>query len=553
MYPGGTIVPIVNACLEQNIIVERFASEQGAGYAALAYARLTGRPQIFMVTSGPGVTNAISPLADAFYDSLPLILISGQIGTKDLASRPSVRQRGFQEVPTVAITAPISKHSVCLDSVDKVFEELPNAFALSASGRMGPVVLDFPMDIQRTDLSLEFDLPIAINKIKTKISLDSNDLDQLEAIAKVATQATRPVILLGHGAIFSGAYNEYRLLAEKLDAVVTTSFLGLGAFNTTDRRSMGYIGHTGHFVANTAVAEADFLLVLGSRLDVRQTGTLTDQFVPKGKIVWVDIDETELNNPRVSVDWAIKSDVSEFCAALLPKIKERKTPADQNWFEKLHVLKSKSVEDQPKKASNFCQPKTILSKFSSLIEGKDIVVTTGVGCHQHWAARHLPFAPTGPRLLTSGGHGTMGFDLPSAIGAAIAEPNKRVLCIVGDGSLLMNIQELMSVAERNLNIKILVLNNNRLGIVSQFQLITWGDDPASGNFCAPDFQKIALGFGIPSYALKQADGDENIISDFWNQDGPGLLNVSIDPESNIVPMLLAGQKMNEMWTGNQHE
>lgn len=549
MYPGGTIAPLVNACLAEGIEVERFASEQGAGYAALAQARLTHRPQVLMVTSGPGLTNAISPLADAYYDSLPLILIAGQVGTKDLSARAAVRQRGFQEVPAVALTSPIAKHAVCLDSVQKVFDEIPAAFACASDGRMGPVMLDFPMDIQRTPLAAYPELLAKTNIDPVVPSADTVAPAPLAELARALSEAKRPVILLGQGAHFAGAFQTYRALADKADTLVVTSFLGLGSFDTLDPRCMGYIGHTGHASANTTVHEADLLLVLGSRLDVRQTGTVTDKFVPQGKIAWVDIDRSELENPRVEVDWKFHCDLKVFCDALLAALPDRRLAVDKNWMQQMAANQAQSVEDQDRSASSALQPKSVFAEFAPLLSRRNVMVSTGVGCHQHWAARHLPFAPTGPKLLTSGGHGTMGFDLPSAIGAAMADPEAKVLCVVGDGSLLMNIQELMSLAERQLNVKILVMNNHRLGIVSQFQLITWGNDPASGRFQSPDFSKIAEGFGLRAGSARNIEELRTLLPAFWNDDGPALLNLQIDPEADVVPMLLAGQTMDSMWNG----
>jgi acetolactate synthase-1/2/3 large subunit len=297
------------------------------------------------------------------------------------------------------------------------------------------------------------------------------------------------------------------------------------------------------------VNEADLLLVVGSRLDVRQTGTLTDKFVPNGKVAWVDIDYTELDNPRVEIDWKFHCDLQGFCNALVAALPERQVDADESWKMQMRVRKAQSVEDSQLTESTALLPKAVLTELASHLSHQNVIVSTGVGCHQHWAARHLPFAPSGPRLLTSGGHGTMGFDLPSAIGAAMALPDAKVLCVVGDGSLLMNIQELMSLAERQLNVKILVMNNHRLGIVSQFQLITWGNDPASGRFSSPDFSRIAEGFGIRAWSVNNITQLREVMPLFWEGNGPTLMNVQIDPEADVVPMLLAGQTMDMMWNG----
>lgn len=549
LYPGGTIAPLINACLKVGIKVECFKNEQGAAYAALAYGRMTGRPQVVMVTSGPGVTNAITPLADGYYDSTPLVLVTGQIGTPDLSSRTAVRQRGFQETPTVAITRPISKRSSCMLSVEDVFREVPNAFDLAVAERRGPVVIDFPMDMQRREIA-EAELPsvqVSASVAETKKSLNVVAVDE---ICAAAASAYRPVVLLGQGALSDGLFEEYKHLVASLDALVVTSFLGVGAFDTEDGRALGYVGHTGHLAANRAVHECDFLLVLGSRLDVRQTGTMVNRFVPNGRVAWVVADPDELANPRVAVSWKLETSVEQFCRAFHHRYPGKRVKIDPQWLTEMMALKDARTEDRPHEQSQYLQPRPVLETMGRIIGDSAVTVVTGVGCHQHWTARHLSFRP-GRRLLTSGGHGAMGYDLPSAIGAAIARPDRRVLCVVGDGSLLMNIQELAALKERNLDVKLLVMNNSRLGIVSQFQLITWGSDPTTGDFVGPDFAAIAKAFGIAAKRLEHTRDTEHALSWLWHEEGPALLDARIDPGADVVPMLLAGQTMGEMWMGSK--
>lgn len=550
VYPGGTIIPLINACLKANISVECFKSEQGAGYAALAYARLTGRVQVVMVTSGPGATNAITPLADAYYDSTPLVLITGQIGTGDLTIRENVRQRGFQETPTVAITDPISKHSVCLLSAEDVYRELPDAFRIATTGRKGPCVIDFPMNIQREKTDNPEVSPISLSD-RAEGRRSQPDVTMLSDISQVAVNSRRPVLLLGHGALTARAYEKYTEIASRLDALVVTNFLGVGSFDSNDQRWLGYIGHTGHLVANRAVFECDFLLVLGSRLDIRQTGTEVDRFVPNGTVAWIDIDANELLDGRVDVTWKMEANLIDFCDAFIDQIGFKETDSDKDWQDKMLAIKSQQLDDIPLEGSVYLQPRPIMNKLASLMKDQETVVVTGVGCHQHWTARHLPFKPDTHLHLTSGGHGTMGYDLPSAIGAAMVYPEKPILCVVGDGSLLMNIQELASLQERQLNVKILVLNNSRLGLVSQFQLITWGNDPITGDFQSPDFKAIAHGFGIASDHLHHKEDITEKLTWFWQHPGPVLLDVAIDPAADVTPLLLAGQHMGEMWMGRE--
>ncbi|WAR45406.1 thiamine pyrophosphate-binding protein [Methylomonas rapida] len=548
LYPGGTIVPLINACLKIGIQVECFKSEQGAGYAALAYGRLTGKPQVVMVTSGPGVTNVLSCLADAYYDSTPFILITGQIGTNDLKVRKSVRQRGFQETPTVDLTSPISKKASCMMSPEDVFRDVPDAFRLAMAGRKGPVVIDFPMDMQRLELHAD-DFSKLVGRHRQDDKSATVKPEIFADIVDAASKARRPVLLLGQGALQAAAYDRYIELANRLSALVVTSFLGIGSFDTSDAKHLGYIGHTGHLVANKAVSECDFLLVLGSRLDVRQTGTVIDKFVPNGRVAWVNSDSTELANARVDVEWKIEMDVSAFCEKLIANYRERAGDIDNEWHESLLSLKRERKDDPPLKGTTYMQPRPVLDALQRVMGDLPVTVVTGVGCHQHWAARHLSFRPNACRLLTSGGHGTMGYDLPSAIGAAMAQPDRPILCVVGDGSLLMNIQELASLKERELNVKILVMNNSRLGLVSQFQQITWNADPTTGDFKAPNFPAIARGFGLTADRVEVAEELEEKIKQFWNQPGPTLLEVRIDSDADVVPMLLGGQHMGEMWMG----
>jgi len=545
VYPGGTIAPLVNSFIEQDISIEVFKSEQGAGYAALAYARITGQTQVVMVTSGPGVTNVMSPLADAYYDSTPLLLITGQIGTADLTTRNDVRQRGFQETPTVDIVKPISKYATCLLLTESVYTNIPKAFNLTMTGRKGPSVIDFPMDIQRSEINKIIDVPDVTYDYASELQVDHKAIQE---IVQAGEKAKKPLILLGQGALTCREFEMYERIADKLNALVVTSFLGIGSFDTDNIKCMGYIGHTGNQVANYAVNECDFLLVLGARLDIRQTGTVVDKFAPNADIAWVDFDITELQNPRVNVKWKMHLDITQFCHNFIDAFSGNDV-YDATWQEKLLDLKLQRIEDKPDSNSSYIQPRPLLDQISSFMKNDATVVVTGVGCHQHWAARHLPYDPTIHAHMTSGGHGTMGYDLPSSIGVAMACPEKTVLCIVGDGSLLMNIQELASLCDRQLNVKILVMNNSRLGIVSQFQLITWGDDPTTGDFVSPNFSAIAQGFGISSARVNSMDNLNKQVDWFWKKAGPVLLEVMIDPDSDVTPMLLAGQNMGEMWKG----
>lgn len=412
------------------------------------------------------------------------------------------------------------------------------------------------MDVQRREISPPIDrLELVRPPEPCPSRIDEiSDSSILKDIAECCSNSVRTVLLLGQGAIKSGGLEVFYLLAEKLDALVVTSFMGVGAFSCSNPRSLGYIGHTGHLAANRAVFESELVLVLGSRLDVRQTGTLTNQFAPNASVVWVDIDSMELSNPRVKVRWSIQADSALFSRQLLQHFDQPLRNRDSRWVADLRKLANERTEDRPNPDSLAIAPRDIMDALAAKFnqdKGRTIRVVTGVGCHQHWTARHLPFEPQRVTLLTSGGHGAMGYDLPSAVGAAMAKPSGRVLCVVGDGSALMNIQELGAIRDRNLDIKVLVMNNNRLGIVSQFQLITWGDDPTTGFFSTPDFCAIAEAFGIPARRLSSKQEVPELIDWLWGQEGPALVEAHIDPHADVTPMLLAGKTMNDMWMGRQ--
>lgn len=551
VYPGGTIAPLVNACVAQGVAIEVMKSEQGAGFAAIGYAQASGQISVVFVTSGPGVTNVITPLADAYYDSTPVLFVTGQVGRGDLGTRPNVRQRGFQEVPTVEICRPISKVAVQPLSEETVVPGVRAALLSLTSGRPGPAVLDFPMDLQQARLPHAATTPVVVSPSNQSESIDAN---QISEVARVFAAARRPVILLGHGAKTDCDAQDLQVLSERFGACVVASLRGVGTLATTHPRYFGYIGHTGNYAANRVVHESDLLLVLGSRLDLRQTGTEVAQFAPHARVIWVDIDKQELAEPRVAVWKSITCRASVFVRELLSASEGLNCEGtDDKWIAEMRDLRDARLDDVPSSASSAgVEPRNLIDCLGqSLPQNQDVVVTTGVGLHQQWAARHLDFGPGAALLLTSAGHGTMGFDLPAAAGAAIAKPEATVVCLVGDGSLLMNIQELAAVAERSLNVKVVVFNNGRLGIVSQFQNLRWGNDPTTGGFKSPDFSAVANAFGIQSVRVEEDAAVRGALRECFSQRGPFLLDVAIPTSADVVPMMLAGQAMNEMWMGEK--
>ena len=539
VFPGGTIAPILDVALQQGLQIVCTRNEQGAGYAALASARLMGRPQVVMVTSGPGVTNVVTPVADAYFDSVPLVVLTGQVGTGDMRGQRPVRQRGFQEVDTVALMRPISKAQFLATSPSELPEIMERAFHLAAEGRRGPVVVDLPMNTQRGELT---NLPIV------PVSSDGArkpDLQVIDQIAQWISAAKRPVILAGQGVLHSGAHQELRSLAEKCRIPVSQSLLGLGGFPTDSALALGFHGHTGNQYAGKAIHGADLLLVLGSRLDVRQTGTCVDDFVPNGRVVRIDIDTAEIENSRVRSDLTLQGDVREVLAALNERMNELPRPDCGEWLAEIQKWRAQFPLNYDEGGK--LKPQYVIQTVDSLTRGQPVICVSGVGSHQQWVARHFNFDYPSRPWLTSGGHGAMGFDLPVAIGAQITFPERPVICFVGDGSLQMNIQELAAVVEYKLPIKIVVLNNHRLGIVSQFQKLNWKSDPTCGHKWNPDFAAIARAYGIAAATVREAGEVRPAAEQGLAHEGPYLIDCIVDEDEDVVPMLLAGQKMDGMW------
>ena len=541
-FPGGTLAPLFDASKKRGVEILCACHEQGAGYAALAVARLTNTPQVVMVTSGPGVTNVMTVVADAYFDSTPLIVFTGQVGTGDLTSDRNVRQRGFQQVDTISLMASICKQVYLPMSPDELPQVLADAFLTATNGRPGPVVIDIPMDVQRSTIHKN---EIISEQAKTDVKNKIDNSSISEAVALIR-KAKQPVILAGQGVLISRAEEELRQLAYLIGAPVVTSLLGIGSVPTGNEASLGFIGHTGNQCAGLAVHESDLLIVAGARLDVRQTGTVVHDFLPNGKMIRIDVDENELAFPRLSSEVNICADAKRAIKQILKDLKNGDLPDSKAWQEKINAYKQKhglrynTIEEGLK-------PQAIIETLSHLTQGKNAIVVTGVGSHQQWAARHFDFDFPRRILLTSGGHGAMGYDLPSAIGAQIARPKDMVLCIVGDGSLQINIQELQTAINYKLPIKIIVLDNKRLAMVSQFQLLNWGDDPTTGNKKNPNFASVAEAYRLKSVTITNNSEMEKKILTALNHKGPALIHCRVDNREDIIPILLADQPIDKMW------
>ena len=541
VYPGGTIAPLLDEAKRAGLAIFCARHEQGAGYAALAAARLCQQPQVVMVTSGPGVTNVITCIADAYYDSTPLVLIAGQVGSGDLSAGRPIRQRGFQEVDTPALLKTITKAQFQPTAPEQLAQVMADAFTIASQGRPGPVVIDLPMDLQRNELPVPT-VVIPIKKIPQTLEGDLSSLCQQIAAAR------RPLIIAGQGVLLSGATSALRSLSA-LGIPVSHSLLGLGALPGDAELSLGFHGHTGHPCAGVAIQQADLLLVIGSRLDLRQTGNQFDRFAEKARIVRIDLDRDEVAESRIRHDQWINGDVKQLLDALLPMLEKVTLPDWQPWLKQVAEWKQQHLL-KPMQNSGLL-PQQVVEVADQISAGKTVICTTGVGSHQHWVARHFTFDVPQRRLLTSGGHGAMGYDLPSAIGAQLAHPDALVLCLVGDGSFQMNIQELAAIREYQLPIKIIVLDNHRLGLVSQFQQFNWQDDPTTGEKWNPDFAVIAQGYGIESHTISDTSQLKTVLTQALNSPRAALVHCQVAIEEDITPMLLAGQTLDQMWSAHE--
>jgi len=541
IFPGGTIAPILDR-IEKHSRIEIVCprTEQGAGYAALGYARMTGETAVFMVTSGPGVTNAVTPIADAYYDNIPVVVITGQVGTSDMRGDLPVKQRGFQEVDTVDLMKPITKAAFLVKDIRELPDVMEQAFFLAGSGRRGPVVVDLPMNIQRGPVPAETGRPAKRTEVLPFVAAD-----KIETLARWISEAERPVILAGGGVIAAGAVQELRTLADACRIPVTMSMPGIGAYPSDSALSLGLCGYAGSQYANMTMYKSDLLIGIGTTFHLRQTGSLPDKTVEKGRIARIDLDINELNHSRVPLDLQINADAKAALAALERALQRLPSPKTEAWLDRIGDWKAQYPLLMGK-PSGLPKPQEIIEAVNLAARDGKIIVTTGVGQHQCWVPRHFDFAAPDRVLLTSSGHGTMGFDLPAAIGAKIAEPNATVICFVGDGSLQMNIQELATIVERNLDIKIVVLDNHALSIVAQFQRQNWKSHPSTGDKYNPDFAAIAEAYGIAGVSIASREGMTEKLRGAVRRRGPVLIHCHVDPQEDLLPMLLGGHTLDDM-------
>ena len=540
-YIGGAIAHIyhsIDKYKEMEII--NCIHEQGAGFAAEGYARITGKSGVAFATSGPGATNLITPIGSCYFDSVPTMFITGQVNTYEYKYDKPVRQIGFQETDIVSIIKPIVKYAVMVDKVEDIRYELEKAYCLSQEGRKGPVLVDIPMNIQRTEVDISSLKSFFDSNEYFELENNKKEKNNVDEVINLLKESKRPIVLIGGGVRLSNANVELLNYVEKYSIPVVYSLMGKDAISEDYKYNLGLIGSYGNRYGNLALANSDLILVLGSRLDTRQTGTSLDTFAREAKIIQVDVDKNELGS-KIKVDVEINSDVKDFIATL----NKYEINIDiTEWLKKLKEYKNK-FSSTVGFDNNLKIPNYVVSIISKYLQDEDICVD--VGQHQMWTAQSLNIKAT-QRVLFSGGMGAMGFALPASIGACIGS-NKRTVVIAGDGGIQMNIQELEVINRRKLPIKIFVLNNKNLGMVRQFQELYF-DKKYLGtidDYSVPNFVDITKAYGIKARKIDNISKLEIELKDIFSSNEPELINIELPVEMTTVePKLIVNKPIEDM-------
>ena len=550
-YPGGAVLPIYDELKNhkkiEHILVRH---EQGAGHAAEGYARSTGKPGVLLVTSGPGATNAVTALTDAYMDSVPLVCITGQVPTHLIGTD------AFQECDTTGITRPCTKHNWLVKDVNKLSTIMHKAFEVATSGRPGPVLVDIPKDIQ-------FAKGKYIEPKKTKykrLEQKQNGKDQdINSMIELIKKSSRPIFYTGGGVINSGpkATNLLRELVSLTGFPITSTLQGLGAYPGNDQQFLGMLGMHGTYEANNAMHDCDLMINIGARFDDRITGKI-DEFSPNSKKIHIDIDPSSINK-NVSVDLAIVGDVKYVLEKLVLAIKKQEPDfANSNkqnistWWSQIETWRKKNSLGF-KNSNEVIKPQFAVQRLYELTKAQDVFITTEVGQHQMWAAQHYKFNRPN-RWMTSGGLGTMGYGLPSAIGVQVANPDKLVIDIAGEASVLMTMQEMSTAVQYNLPIKIFILNNQWMGMVRQWQeLLHEKNYSESYTAALPDFVKLAEAYGCVGIRANKPQELDGKIAEMLSVNKPVIFDCVVDKAENCYPMIPSGKAHNQMLLGEQDE
>ncbi len=523
-YPGGTVLPLYDTLPQypqlRHILVRH---EQCAAHAADSYARATGKAGVCLATSGPGATNLVTGIANACLDSSPIVAITGQVAT------PFIGKDAFQEIDITGITLPITKHNHLVLDVGELARVVKEAFYIAQAGKPGPVLIDIPRDVFQQEA--EFVYPEKVDLPGYKPTLFGHPA-QIKRAAEMTNGAVRPIIIAGRGVIISQAFAELRELAEKAQIPVITTLLGIGCFPETHVLSFGMLGMHGMAYANKAVDNADVIIAIGMRFDDRATG-IVSAFAPRASVIHIDIDPAEIGK-NVRVDVPIVGDVKNILEALNKQI----VPRDHiDWFNQLDMWRQEHPAIEIRDSEGLL-PQYVIRQIYEITQG-DAIIVTGVGQNQMWAAQFFFYdKPNG--LISSGGLGTMGFELPGAVGAKVGRPDETVWCIAGDGGFQMTIQELATIAQENIDVKIAIINNGYLGMVRQWQELFYKRRYVHTQLSGPDFVKIAEAYGLLALRVKDKREVTSAIEKAMEHQGPFLIDFVVEPEENVFPIVPPG-------------
>jgi acetolactate synthase-1/2/3 large subunit len=527
-YPGGAILPVYDALNKTTIKHVLVRHEQGAAHAADGYARVTGKVGVCLATSGPGATNLVTGIANAYMDSVPMVVITGQVSTG------MVGTDAFQEVDITGITLPITKHNFLVKDPNQLPVIIKKAFHLASTGRPGPVLIDLPKDVAMEKIKFKYPKTVVLPGYKPTYKGHPSMVQQA---ARIIMESERPVIYAGGGIRIANAAPELLQLAETINAPVTHTLMGLGCLPGDHPLFLGMLGLHGTRYANQAVTESDCLIAVGARFDDRVVSRISG-FAPTAKIIHIDIDPAEIGK-NVQIRLPIVGDVKNVLGALLPQLGKKE---NSQWLARIRQLK----EEFPLRydLNGGLKPQFVVEKLNQHKDDTAIVVTD-VGQHQMWAAQYMSFKE--PRcFLASGGLGAMGFCLPAAVGAKLGAPDRTVILIVGDGGFQMTMQELGTIAEQKLPLKIFILNNQRLGMVRQLQEFYCQNRYIAVDFqFNPDFAALGRLYGMEGYTVETARQLEELLPEILTSPGPVLVNCIVDPEENVLPMVLDGTNINE--------
>ncbi|MBC8268580.1 MAG: acetolactate synthase 3 large subunit [Rhodospirillaceae bacterium] len=548
-YPGGAVLPIYDEFFKQNKIRHILVRQEGgAVHAAEGYARSTGKVGVVLVTSGPGATNAVTGLLDAMMDSVPLVCICGQVPTHLIGND------AFQEADTTGITRPCTKHNYLVKNVDNLARRIHEAFYVAKSGRPGPVVIDFPKDVMMGHADYVPPAKVVHKSYKPQIK---GDLAKIEQAVKIMAGAKKPLIYAGGGVINSGPGASQLLtqLVQATDFPCTLTLMGLGALAASDKHFLGMLGMHGTYEANMAMHDCDVMVCVGARFDDRVTGRL-DAFSPDSVKIHIDIDPSSINK-NVHVDLGIVGDVGHVLEDMIKLWKSGQKRADEkamkSWWKTINKWRERKSLDYDRAAKNI-KPQYAIERLYELTKKQnEVYITTEVGQHQMWAAQHFHFERPN-RWMTSGGLGTMGYGLPAAMGVQLAHPKALVIDIAGEASILMNIQEMSTLVQYNLPVKVFILNNEYMGMVRQWQELLHGGRYAESHMQAlPDFVKLAEAFGGVGLRAEKKEQLDDVIGEMIECDRPVIADICVDKLESCYPMIPSGAAHNEMIFGPEDE